>query len=357
MNLCIKNKHNLWKVKILGILVPSMIVFGMLVFFHELGHFAFAKISDIKVNEFCLGFGPQIFRIKSRETDYSIRILPLGGYVRLEGEDLKTQDPRAFNNKSVFTRMGVILAGPMMNFCLAILLLAIISFFSGIATTQVTTVPGEPAWQAGIRDKDEIYAIDNERVNSWDEVVELISNKPNDNITVTVLRRGNYLKYNVKTVVEHGTQRGIIGIKTIMIKHSLYKSLILGFQQTFWASKMILKSLFNILSGRMVAEIVGPLGMVHIVGEAAKIGIFQLLYIAALISINLGLFNLLPIPALDGGRGVFLVFELLRGRPVEPEKEGLIHFIGFTLLLFLMVIVFFKDMRKLDLIKQLFRNQ
>lgn len=337
-------------------LVPSIIVFGMLVFFHEFGHFIFAKISDIKVNEFSLGFGPQIIGIKSKETNYSIRILPFGGYVKMEGEDSETSDPRAFNNKSVFARMGVVLSGPIMNFILAILLLAAISFSSGIATTQVTVIPGEPAQQAGIRNKDQIYAINNVRVSSWDEVVDLISKKPNEKITVTVFRDGSRIAYSVDTAVEPETHRGIIGIKTVVIKHSFSKSLNFGVQKTFWISKMILVGLYQMLSGKVKADVVGPLGMVHIVGEAAKIGVFQVLYIAAIISINLGLFNLFPIPALDGGRGIFLAFELLRGKPVEPEKEGLIHFIGFALLMFLMVIVLFKDIRELDLIKRFWPN-
>jgi regulator of sigma E protease len=343
-------------VKALQTLVPSVIVFGMLVFFHELGHFVFAKISDIKVNEFSLGFGPQILSIKSKETDYSIRILPFGGYVKMEGEDSKTSNPRAFNNKPALTRLGVVLAGPVMNFILAILLLAIISFSSGIATTQVTVIPGEPAQRAGIRSNDHIYAIDNQRVDSWDEVVDLISKKPNEKIAVTVLRDGNYIKYIVDTAVEPETQRGIIGIKTVVVKNSLSKSLKFGAQKTFWISKMILVGISQMISGKVEVDVMGPLGLVHIVGEAAKIGAYQLLYIAAIISINLGLFNLFPIPALDGGRGVFLALELLRGKPIEPEKEGLIHFIGFALLMFLMVIVLFKDIRELDLIKRFWPN-
>jgi regulator of sigma E protease len=343
-------------VKVLQTLVPSIVVFGMLVFFHELGHFIFAKISDIKVNEFSLGFGPQIISIKSKETDYSVRILPFGGYVKMEGEDLKTSDPRAFSNKTVFARLGVVLAGPMMNFMLAILLLALISFFSGIATTQITVIPGEPAELAGIRNKDRIYAVNNMRVSSWDEVVDLISKKPNEKIAVTVLREGNYIVFNVNTAIEPKTQRGIIGIQTVVVKHSFSKSLKFGVQKTFWISKTILVGLSQMLRGKVKADVVGPLGMVHIVGEAAKVGVFQLLYIASIISINLGLFNLFPIPALDGGRGFFLMLELLRGKPVEPEKEGLIHFIGFALLMFLMVIVIFKDIKELDLIKRFWPN-
>lgn len=328
-------------------LASSIFVFGLLVFFHELGHFIVAKLSDIKVNEFSLGFGPQIIGIKSKETHYSIRILPFGGYVKMEGEDSQTSDPRAFNNKRALTRLGVVLAGPMMNFILAILLLAIIGFYSGIATTQVTVIPGEPAQLSGIQNNDQIYAINNHKVSNWEEVVEIISSKPNEKITVTVIRDGKYIDYSVNTAVEPETQRGVIGIQTEIIKHSVLDSLKYGFQKTFWILKMILVGIFQMLTGKVKADVVGPLGMVHIVGEAAKIGFYQLLYIAAVISANLGLFNLFPIPALDGGRGIFLVFELLRGKPVEPEKEGLIHFIGFALLMFLMIIILFKDIKEL----------
>jgi regulator of sigma E protease len=328
-------------------LASSIFVFGLLVFFHELGHFVVAKLSDIKVNEFSLGFGPQIIGIKSKETHYSIRILPFGGYVKMEGEDSQTSDPRAFNNKRALTRLGVVLAGPLMNFILAILLLAIIGFYSGIATTQVTVIPGEPAQLSGIQNNDQIYAINNHKVSNWEEVVEIISSKPNEKITVTVIRDGKYIDYSVNTAVEPETQRGVIGIQTEIIKHSVLDSLKYGFQKTFWILKMILVGIFQMLTGKVKADVVGPLGMVHIVGEAAKIGFYQLLYIAAVISANLGLFNLFPIPALDGGRGIFLVFELLRGKPVEPEKEGLIHFIGFALLMFLMIIILFKDIKEM----------
>ncbi|MDD4569035.1 MAG: M50 family metallopeptidase, partial [Tepidanaerobacteraceae bacterium] len=183
-----------------------------------------------------------------------------------------------------------------------------------------------------------------------------ISKKPNEKIAITVIRDGEHIFYSMETSVEPDTQRGIIGIKTVVAKHSLSKSLMFGVQKTFWISKMILQGLFQMLRGQVKVDVVGPLGMVHIVGEAAKIGVFQLLYIAALISINLGLFNLFPIPALDGGRAIFFVAEILRGKPVEPEKEGLIHFIGFALLMLLMVIVLFKDIRELDLIKRFWPN-
>ena len=336
-------------------LIPSIIVFGMLVFFHELGHFTVAKLSGIKVHEFSLGFGPSVFKIKPTETEYSVRILPFGGYVKMEGEDAASGDPRAFNNKSAWTRLGVILAGPLMNFVLAILLIAIISFSAGIATTKVSVIPGEPASVAGIEDEDIIYSIDNIKVATWDEVVEHISKKPGEYLDIKVKRGNDYLTYKVLTATEAETKRGVIGIKSTIIRPSPVESIKAGFEKTFWISKMILDGLRQIFLGRAKAEVVGPLGMVNIVGEAAKIGVINLLYIAAIISINLGLFNLFPIPALDGGRAIFLIIELLRGKPVEPEREGMIHFIGFALLMVLMVLVLFKDIRDLKLFKKIFR--
>jgi len=319
----------------------------MLIFFHELGHFIVAKLSDIKVNEFSLGFGPPLVSVKSKETQYSLRLLPFGGYVKMEGEDAATSDPRAFNNKSALVRLGVILAGPIMNFLLAILLLGIIGFSSGIATLQVKVIPGEPAQLSGIQDNDVIYAINNQKVSGWDEVVEIISSMPNEKISVTVIRDGKYMDFDVNTTMEPETQRGIIGIQSVIVKHSILESLKYGFQKTFWILKVILVGIFQTIAGKVKADVVGPVGLVHIVGEAAKIGVYQVLYIAAIISANLGLFNLFPIPALDGGRGMFLLIEILRGRPIEPEREGLIHFIGFALLMFLMILVLFKDIKEL----------
>jgi len=338
-------------VEILLTLIPTIIVLGALIFFHEFGHFIVAKLSGIKVNEFSMGFGPQILKIKGKETDYFIRLLPLGGYVKMEGEDAATSDPRAFNNKPPLTRLAVILAGPLMNFLIAAILLSAISFSSGIATTQVTVIPGEPAAEAGIRDGDVIYAVDGIKVNSWEDVVDRISNRPKEQVEITVSRNNTLITYNVTAKEDPDTKRGIIGIKTVVVKHSLSRSLQFGIQKTFWITKMILVGLAQMLTGKAAVDVVGPVGIFQIVEEAAKNGIFQVMYIAALISINLGLFNIFPIPALDGGRCVFIILEILRGRPIDLEKEGFIHFIGFVILMIFMIIVLFKDISKLDLIK------
>ncbi|TYP54281.1 RIP metalloprotease RseP [Thermosediminibacter litoriperuensis] len=328
-------------------LIVSIIVFGALIFFHELGHFVTAKLCGIKVNEFSLGFGPGVFSVKKGETLYSVRVLPLGGYVRMEGENEKTQDPRAFSNKSVPARMAVIIAGPMMNLVLAVILIAVIGFFAGVATTKVTVIPGSPADISGIEDGDVILAVDDRKVGSWDETVSLISQRPNQTLKVEVLRDGRKMAFNVKSLVDPDTKRGIIGIKSVIIRYSPLQSLMSGIQKTLWISSMIFTSIPQLVGGKGVADLVGPLGIVHLVGEAARVGIFNVLYLTAFISINLGLINLLPIPALDGSRLIFLVVEFLRGKPVDPEKEGLIHFIGFALLMILMGFVLYRDFVRL----------
>jgi len=321
----------------------------MLVFFHEFGHFIMAKWSDINVKEFSLGMGPSIANVKIGETEYSVRILPLGGYVRMEGENTKSSDPRAYSNKPVWSRFSVIFAGPFMNFVLALILITIISFFAGITTTRITVIDNEPAQLAGIRSGDIIYAIDDKKVSSWNEVVNLISQKPGEVIKVTVRRQNDLLTYNIKTDIEPKTQRGVIGIKSEIIRYSPIESIKSGFEKTLWISRMIFNGLIQIISGKAPVDLVGPVGIVHMVGEAAQVGFYNLLYLAAIISVNLGLFNLLPIPALDGSRLFFLLVEFLRGKPIDPEKEGFIHFLGFALMMIMMIIIAYKDIMRFNI--------
>jgi len=325
----------------------SVIVFGALVFFHELGHFLVAKLCGIKVNEFSLGFGPILASVRKGETLYSIRVLPLGGYVKMEGEDEKTGDPRGFCNKPVWARIAVVISGPLMNLLMAVILISLIGFFSGVTTTKVTVVPNSPAELAGIKDGDIITAIDNEKISSWDQAVNIISQKPNQTLAIEIMRNGERKEVLVNSDQEAETGRGIIGIKSVIIKYSPFQSLKSGIQKTLWASSLILSSLPRLFTGRGFSDLVGPLGIAYMVGEAARVGVFNVLYLTAFISINLGLFNLLPVPALDGSRLVFFLVELLRGKPVDPEKEGMIHFVGFVLLMFLMAFVFYRDITRL----------
>ncbi|MGB9976285.1 RIP metalloprotease RseP [Thermovenabulum sp.] len=325
-------------------IIISIIILGALVIAHEFGHFIMAKKSDMKVNEFAIGFGLSIFSKRIGETVYSLKIFPLGGYVKIEGEDEKTNDPRSFANKPLISRMAVVLAGPLMNLLLGALLFSVVAFFTGITTTSVEVIPDSPAFKAGIRDGDVIYKIDGEKISSWENIVDIISNRPDKEINIEIKRGESIIPLRVRTQIDPQTKRGIIGIKSKMIKYSFFPSLIFGFNRMFYVVKMIVISL--VTTGIRTQDLVGPVGMVHIVGEAAKFGIFNVIFLAAIISINLGLFNLFPIPALDGSRIIFLLIELVRKKPVDPEKEGMIHFIGFAILIILAIFIAYKDFIK-----------
>lgn len=332
--------------------IASVFVFGMLIFFHELGHFMVAKLVGIKVHEFSLGFGPKLFGILRGETSYNLRALPLGGFVRMAGmdpneEEDEKDEERGFNKKTIGQRIAVIFAGPLMNFLLAVVLLALIFAFQGlpVATTGIEDVlPGYPAEKAGIVAGDKIVAVNGQRVENWEELVGLINQKPEENIKVTVVRNGTERQLEMKTVRdEKGLGKiGIVPAKGFR-KMNLFQSLVLGVEWTGRVTFMILDFISKMIFGQAPADLGGPVRVVNEIGKAAQIGFFFLLQLAAFLSINLGLFNLFPIPALDGSRILFLAWEKLRGRPVDPVKENFIHLVGFGLLLLLMVVITYND--------------
>lgn len=332
--------------------VASIFVFGMLIFFHELGHFTVAKLVGIKVHEFSLGFGPKLFSLPVGETSYNLRAFPLGGFVRMAGmdpndEEDEKDDERGFNKKTIGQRIAVIFAGPFMNFLLAIVLLAFIFAFQGlpVATTVIKEVlPGYPAEKAGIVVGDKITAINGQQVDKWEELVSLINQRPDENIKVTVARDGTERHLEMKTVKDENSL-GKIGIvpEQGFRRAGLLASLGLGAEWTARVTFMILDFISKMIFGQAPADFGGPVRVVSEIGKAAQVGFFFVLQLAAFLSINLGLFNLFPIPALDGSRILFLAWEKVRGRPVDPVKENFIHLVGFGLLLLLMVVITYND--------------
>ncbi len=334
--------------------IASVFVFGLLIFFHELGHFLVARMVGIKIHEFSLGFGPKVVGIVAGGTAYNLRAFPLGGFVRMAGvdpneENVEKDKSKWFVNKTVGQRASVIFAGPLMNFVLAVLLLAAVFVFQGLPVPSNTTlvgkvVPGLPAERAGIAAGDRIVAVDGRHVDSWEELVKYIYERPDKNIGIKVLRNGEELYFEVKTLKdEQGL--GKIGIyqateyKRMGIIPSLYMSIEWSVKMIF----MILDFISKMIFGQAPADLGGPVRVVSEIGRAARVGLFFLLELAAFLSINLGLFNLLPIPALDGSRLLFLGWEKLRGKPIDPAKENFIHLIGFGLLLLLMVLITYRD--------------
>ncbi len=327
----------------------AIIVFGLLVLIHELGHFTVAKLVGIKVHEFSIGMGPKLVQVKKGETAYSVRLLPLGGYVSMEGEDEKSDDPRSFNNKSVLQRIAVIFAGPFMNFILAIALFSIIFYSIGVPTTRINKVIDQsPAQISGIQSGDIIQSIDGEEMDSWYKIIDTISNSKDETMNITIVRDGYKIDKTVNAIRNLDTDRITIGIETT-IKKSIGASIGNGFV----AMKTITTDILVFLKGLLMrgsnsgGEVMGPVGIIGLVGEVAKTGWLDLMNLTAVLSVNLGLMNLLPIPALDGSRIIFLLAELVRGKPVDTEKEGMIHLIGFGILITLMLFVTYKDLLKL----------
>ncbi|MCC5909836.1 MAG: RIP metalloprotease RseP [Clostridiaceae bacterium] len=325
--------------------VVAIFVFGLLVFFHELGHFAVAKFVGIKVHEFALGMGPRLIKFTKGETDYSIRILPIGGYVKMEGEDEVSNDNRSFSKKTVGERISVIIAGPLMNFILAILLFVIIFYtLTGVPTTEIQQIiPQSPAEEVGLQEQDEVISVNGVEMTNWEQLVDTINVSAGIPLEVTILRNGDIIKKTITPEVDEETGRAMIGIVP-----ATEKSLALAVTGSFKQTGMIFREMFMFFGSvfrrqATTADVVGPVGIINLVGEASRAGWVYVLHLAALISINLGIINLLPIPALDGSRIIFLGLESLRGKPVDPEKEAMVHIVGFALLMLLMIVITYKD--------------
>ncbi len=334
-----------------GTIVASIIIFGLLIFVHELGHFIVARLTGIRVLEFAIGFGKELIGWEKGDTRYTLRIFPLGGFCKMLGEDAEDAVTEgSFQEKPVLHRLAVIGAGSFMNFILAALLFALLYFFFlGVpqaGTTEIgKIIEGGPAEQAGIQPGDTVVAINDVETNKWEDVVSIINTPPEREIELTLLREGAYVTTSVVPRDDNG--RGLIGIAPAMKKHAFFSSIFLGFSYTWYLIQLIFVSLFQMITGTIPADVAGPVGIVAVVGEVMQEGLSNLISLAAIISVNLGIINLLPIPALDGSRMVFLVLEGIRGKPVDPQKEGFIHFIGFTLLILLMIFVAFQDISRL----------
>lgn len=325
----------------------TVLILGLLIFVHELGHFLVAKMVGIRVHEFALGMGPLVWSRKSGETLYSLRALPIGGFNRMAGMDPEEPyDPRGFNTRTVGQRMGVIAAGSLMNFLLAILLFVI--FFMGIGiisnSNRISGVlEGSPAEAAGLQAGDRIVAVDGKETPTWEQLTSAIRSRPNEEIVLTVMRGEEERQIVLQTLRDEEENVGLIGVKPSVEKKGFFESIWLGATYSVSLIVLILQQLFLMIGGQVPPEVAGPVGMVQIVGEAVNFGIGTIIQFTAMLSLNLGLINLFPIPALDGSRLVFLAVEGLRGRPINPEKENFLHFLGFVLLIGLMILITYQD--------------
>lgn len=346
--------------------VTFIIVIGVLIFFHEMGHFLAAKKSGILVEEFALGFGPALISKKRGETRYSIRAFPLGGFCKMAGEmpeeegkeseqyKKAREEGRCFYQKPAWMRFIVVSMGPIMNFVLAALLFAAVFVFFGlpVAPSETTdigdVIPGAPAAEAGLRAGDRIVAIEGEAVEEWDKMAGIINQNPGRELEFSIERRGEVFSISM-IPQEQEDGRGAIGIYPDAVRErlSLLSALGMGTLQTVDVIAALFVALQEMITGQVPADIGGPVRIAQMVGEAAEIGLYYLLTFAGFISINLGIINLLPFPALDGGRLVFIIIEMVRRKGLDPEKEGLVHFIGFVFLLLLIGVIIIRDLTQI----------
>ncbi|MCD8300151.1 MAG: RIP metalloprotease RseP [Clostridiales bacterium] len=340
--------------------VVAIVLFCVIIIFHELGHFILAKANHIKVNEFCVGFGPAIFKIKKGETTYALRCIPFGGACIMEGEDEDSEDDRSFQNKSVWARISVVAAGPVFNFIMALIFSTIIIACIGIVRPVVGEVmPGYAAEQAGLEAGDEIVQMNNKHIHFYKEITMYTLFHPGETVDLTYIRDGEKESVTVTPVYDEEEGRYIFGIYGLAeyTKYGPVKTLYYGLCDMKYWVQYTLKSLEMLVTGQIsVNDLSGPVGIVKTIGdtyqESLADGYFyvflNMLNIGTLLAADLGVMNLLPIPALDGGRLVFLVIEAIRrGKRISIERESMVHFIGLVCLFALMALIMFNDVRKL----------
>lgn len=335
----------------------TIIVLGILIAVHEFGHFITARRIGIPVHEFSLGFGFKLFSRTVDGVEYSLRVFPLGGFVRMAGEEPSDlEDPAGYNNRKPWEKIAVSMAGPLMNILLGLLIF--VYSYAVIGIPQATNEPvigrvlnGEPAYQAGIQPGDRILAVNDKAIVQWQEMTSQLSQTPEgESVTLKVQRQGHVLDLTVTPKLNSTTGVPTIGVMGDFTYQRLGigKSVVYGFQQTFLLTGALLSGLWTVISGGASAgDLAGPVGITVMVGEAARIGSVFLLGFIAFLSINLGVLNLLPFPALDGARVVFALVEAVRHKPIEPEKEGFIHWLGFLFLMLMILIVTYNDILKL----------
>ncbi len=335
-------------------LAVFLAILGALIVFHEFGHLVLAKRAGVTVTNFAIGFGPALFSVYRGGTRYSVNLLPLGGYCKMVGEDEAdsgTADPGNFQHKPLTSRFAIIAAGPVFNLILAALIFAFIGVAIGLPTGYTNVVaqvqPGKPFAAAGIRSGDEIVALNGQPVRSGQEMIDYIHARPNQAIAVDIRHNGiiQHLKIRTNADTQDGKKVGLFGFAPLpAIEHASFATGVgWGFTMVYYTVVAQIAGIYEAISHHDASAVAGPVGIAHVVADAQSLGAFWVLRIAGMLSVVLALFNLLPLPALDGGRIAFLFIELLRGRPVSPEKEGLVHLTGFALLMVLFVFITYHD--------------
>lgn len=343
-------------------LLLFIIILGIIVFVHEGGHFIWAKITGVYVYEFAIGMGPKIWGFKKGETEYNLRAIPIGGFCQLAGEDLDEDDlqdipkDRLLQSKKPFERFLILVFGPMNNFILAVILIFLIALFCGGTTMNPVVSKVEKdsaAYKVGIEAGDKFLMINNHKVKTSDDIsLYLAVANPKKTQTFVVLKDDNKKKtYKIKAqkIKEKGETVYRYGIG---FSQKRTKGLAASFTYTYKKTVSIFKQMFltvgYLFTGKVrLNQLSGPVGIYSVVGQQRSAGFANLVYLMAFLSINVGVINLLPIPAFDGGHILFIIIELIKGSPVNPELENKIHSLFLILLMILMLIITFNDILKL----------
>ena len=348
--------------------VIGVLLFGLIIFVHEFGHFITAKLSGVRVNEFAIGMGPKLFSFTRGETKYALRLLPIGGYCAMEGEDEDSPDPKAFNNRPVWKRIIIVAAGGIMNMLFAVLLMAIVvSQQEVFVTNEISKFQENSKLEAaGVMAGDEIYAMNGYRIRSGEDLnfalsvasMELDADDPK--IDLTVRRGGEKLEFDDIAVdtadMSNGMKYIVLGVYVAPEDVTVLSVAKHAFTDTYSAARTVFYSLKGLFTGQFgMKDMAGPVGTAQAVSQVAASGlessfldaVNNIVYIMLIISVNLGIMNLLPLPALDGGRLVFLLVELIFRKPVPQKYEGWVHAAGMVLLLGLMVVVTFNDILRI----------
>ena len=334
-------------------ILGAVFVFGVIVMIHELGHFLTAKACGMRVDEFAIGIGPNVIQKQKGETLYSIRLLPLGGFNKIAGMDPSEEvGERGFSNKPVWQRFIVIAAGATFNFLLAIVIYFCIFVFHG------TTVPshepvigdtfaGNPAAEAGIQQGDRILTINGKSIQEWKDISQSLQGHSNHVVSVTLDRKGEIISTTV--IPRESGDRAVIGINPVMDvkQYGIGESAVYAVTHTGATIMEMLQGLWNIVTGHSKGDVAGPIGVAQMAGQVAQHGFISLLLFTALLSLNLGVINLLPIPVLDGGHLVLLILEGITGRKLPEKALQYIQMTGVGLLLLVFVYSTFQDILRL----------
>lgn len=349
-------------------IVLAILIFCILIFVHETGHLISAKAVGIRVNEFAIGMGPKLFGFLKGETQYTVRLLPIGGYCAMEGEDEDSDDPRAFTNKPYRSRALVLVSGSLMNIILTIVLLSLLIFSLGQAVPIMATVEETaPVAIDGLEPGDKVVEINGQSVNEWRDIPAILQEiavdaKPIEMTEADISRYGDVeladvslsLKIErngeIKTIEtflhydDEGTLK--VGVTPEYVRSFTYffKSFGLGAKATWEMTKTMYYFLGQLITGQSgMDQLTGPIGVVKAVSDSAKVGFSYVVQLTALISLNLGVVNLLPFPALDGGRLLFLLIRKFTGKRISDSVEGKFHFVGIMLLFALMIVITIQD--------------